>query len=102
MKVSHQKYRISYDEIEKEYVEHSPNDDDEMIEIKNAINELSELDRAILVMYADIGSMEKTGKKFGVSAATIYAQIRRIRENIKDKVKYDRYTNNSNNNLLHS
>ena len=61
-------------------------DDDRMYKIKQIINELDDLDRAILIMYADEGSMAKAGRKFNVSAATIYTNIKRIRQVIKEKL----------------
>ena len=50
------------------------------------INELDDLDKALLIIYADEGSMAKAGKKFNVSAATIYTNIKRIRQVIKEKL----------------
>ena len=61
-------------------------DDDRMYKIKQIINELDDLDRAILIVYADEQSMAKAGKKFNVSAATIYTNIKRIRNIIKEKL----------------
>ena len=57
-----------------------------MFRLKQIINELDDLDRAILIVYADEGSMAKAGKKFNVSAATIYYNIKRIRQIIKEKL----------------
>ena len=57
-----------------------------MFKLKQIIDELDDLDRAILIIYADEGSMAKAGKKLNVSAATIYANIKRIRDIIKDKL----------------
>ena len=78
--------RIPLQKIEEEYTKDSINDDDEMYRLKEVIEDLDDLDRALLIMYADEGSMAKTGKKFGVSSATIYAHIKRIREIIKSKL----------------
>ena len=61
-------------------------DDDQMFRLKEIINELDDLDRAILIVYADEGSMKKAGSKFNVSAATIYYNIKRIRQIIKEKL----------------
>ena len=57
-----------------------------MFRLKQIIDELDDLDRAILIVYAAEGSMKKAGKKFNVSAATIYSNIKRIRQIIKDKL----------------
>lgn len=77
---------VPYSKIEEEYEGDFLKDDDQMFKLKQIINELDDLDRAILIVYADEGSMAKTGKKFNVSAATIYYNIKRIRNIIKEKL----------------
>ena len=81
-----QKPHISLKKIQEEYADDIFVDDDKMYELKQIINELDDLDKAILIVYADEGSMEKTGKKFNVSSATIYYNIKRIRNIIKEKL----------------
>ena len=83
--ISH-KQTPSLQKIEEEYIGDFLKDDDQMFKIKQIINELDDLDRAILIVYADEGSMKKAGSKFNVSAATIYTHIKRIRQIIKDKL----------------
>jgi RNA polymerase sigma-70 factor (ECF subfamily) len=77
---------ISLQKIEEEYADDIFVDDDWMYKIKQIIEDLDDLDKAILIVYADEGSMAKTGKKFNVSAATIYSRIKRIRQIIKEKL----------------
>ena len=81
-----QKQHISLQKIIDEYNSDIFVDDDKMYELKQIINELDDLDKALLIVYADEGSMAKTGKKFNVSAATIYTNIKRIRQIIKEKL----------------
>ena len=81
-----QKPHISLKKIQEEYADDIFVDDDDMYKLKQIINELDDLDKAILIVYADEGSMEKTGKKFNVSSATIYYNIKRIRIIIKEKL----------------
>ena len=81
-----QKPHISLKRIEEEYADDIFVDDDKMYELKQIINELDDLDKALLIVYADEGSMAKAGKKFNVSAATIYSNIKRIRQVIKEKL----------------
>ena len=81
-----QKQHTSLSKIIDEYNSDILVDDDNMYKLKQIINELDDLDRAILIVYADEGSMAKAGKKFNVSAATIYANIKRIRQIIKEKL----------------
>ena len=81
-----QKQHISLSKIIDEYNSDIFVDDDRIFKLKEVINELDDLDRAILIVYADEGSMAKAGKKFNVSAATIYSNIKRIRQIIKEKL----------------
>jgi len=81
-----QKQHTSLSKIIDEYNSDIFVDDDRIFRLKEVINELDDLDRAILIMYADEGSMAKAGKKFNVSAATIYSNIKRIRQIIKEKL----------------
>ena len=81
-----QKQHTSLSKIIDEYNSDILVDDDRIFRLKEIINELDDLDRAILIVYADEGSMAKAGKKFNVSAATIYTNIKRIRQEIKEKL----------------
>ena len=83
--ISH-KQQISLKKIEEEYEGDFLKDDDQTYKLKQIIDELDDLDKAILIVYADEGSMAKAGKKFNVSAATIYTNIKRIRQEIKEKL----------------
>ena len=80
------KQQVSLSKIEEEYEGDFLKDDERMFKLKQIIDELDDLDRAILIIYADEGSMAKAGKKLNVSAATIYANIKRIRDIIKEKL----------------
>ena len=80
------KEHISLSKIIDEYDSNIFIDDERMYKIKQIINELDDLDKAILIVYADEGSMAKAGRKFNVSAATIYTNIKRIRQVIKEKL----------------
>ena len=80
------KEHISLQKIIDEYDSNIFIDDERMYKIKQIINELDDLDKALLIIYADEGSMAKAGKKFNVSAATIYSNIKRIRQIIKEKL----------------
>ena len=80
------KEHISLQKIIDEYDSDIFIDDDRIFKLKEIINELDDLDKAILIVYADEGSMAKAGSKFNVSAATIYTNIKRIRQVIKEKL----------------
>lgn len=80
------KQHTSLQKIEEEYEGDFLKDDDQMFKLKQIIENLDDLDRSILIMYAEKGSMAKTSKLFNVSAATIYSNIKRIRQIIKEKL----------------
>lgn len=80
------KPHISYQKIAEEYSSDIFIDDDRMHRIKEIIGNLDDLDQALLIIYAEKGSMAKTGKIFNVSAATIYSNIKRIRQIIADNL----------------
>lgn len=80
------KQQISLQKIEEEYEGDFLKDDDQMFKLKQIIENMDDLDKAILIMYAEKGSMAKTSKLFNVSAATIYTNIKRIRQIIKEKL----------------
>lgn len=82
------KQHTSLKKIEEEYIGDFLKDDDQMFKLKQIIENLDDLDKAILIVYADEESMAKAGKKFNVSAATIYTNIKRIRNIIKEKLDY--------------
>ena len=84
--ISHKQQTPSLKKIEEEYISDIFVDDDRMYKIKQIIDELDDLDKALLIVYADDGSMAKAGIKFNVSAATIYTNIKRIRQIIKEKL----------------
>ena len=80
------KQRISYQKLEEEYASDIFIDDDKLYKIKEIIDNLDDLDKALLIIYSEEGSMAKAGRKFNVSAATIYSNIKRIRNIIKEKL----------------
>lgn len=78
--------RISYTKIEEEYDADFLQDTEEIYRIKQIIKELDDVERAVLLIYADQGSMAKTGKILCVSPATICSHIQKIREKIKERL----------------
>lgn len=53
--------------------------------IKHIIYEkLSETDKRVLLLYAELGSQRKVGEKLGVSASTVNILIKKIRKQIFD------------------
>lgn len=78
--------RISLQKIIDEYEGDIFKDDDYMYRLKEIIDSLPDLDKALLIVYSDEMSMAKTGKKFGVSSTTIHQRIKKIREYIKERL----------------
>lgn len=64
-------------------------DTDELIALYNAINQLSEADRIILYLYAELGSLRAVGRTLGVS----YTTARKAVIEIKDKLFKTLYDN---------
>ena len=60
---------------------------DDVLMLKEAINNLSDADRIIFVMYAEYGSLRKVGKQLGVSHSIIYKNIMRIKKQIYDFIR---------------
>lgn len=50
--------------------------------VKKAVSNLEDVDRTIIILYAEKGSLRKVGKMLGVSHQTIKTEIDRIRKKI--------------------
>lgn len=75
--------------IKEIYEDYSPDnslfsDEDTKINfLKNIIfNKLNEVDRRIILMYAETGSLRKLGKELGISASSALIKIKEIRNKI--------------------
>ncbi len=64
------------------------NDEEEKIRrVKQVImTEIDPVDRVLFLMYTDCGSLRKLGAHFGVSHTTLAKEIRRIKQEIIDKL----------------
>ena len=67
--------------------------DDDILMIKRAMDNLSDGDRIIFVLYCEYGSLRKVAKQFGVSHSIIYKNINRIKREMYDFIKLN--SNNS-------
>ena len=61
-------------------------DDEQMIRIKQAVQNLSDADRIIFILYCETGSLRDVGKMLGVSHTTIFKTIKQIKKDILDYV----------------
>ena len=61
--------------------------DDDILNLKQAMDSLSDADRIIFVLYAEYGSLRKVGKQLGVSHSIVYKNIRRIKTEMLGWIK---------------
>ena len=75
-------------------------EDSKINNLKNIIyNKLDEVDRRIILMYAETGSLRKLGKELGVCATTAQSKINEIRRKIYD---YNKPPSHSTDNSIHN
>lgn len=59
----------------------------EINKIKNIIyNDLDEVERRIILLYAELGSLRKLGKELGVSASSAFLKIKNIKKKILESL----------------
>lgn len=68
---------------------------EDMLLLKQAMNNLSDADRVIFVLYCEYGSLRKVGKKLGVSHSIIYKNITRIKREMYEYIKLNCNSSNS-------
>ena len=81
-----QETKISLKKIYEDYESDPLKDTEEMYALKEAIKGLPVGDRAMMLLYADLGSIYRVGTLLKVHPTTVYSNIKRIREAIKDKI----------------
>lgn len=73
--------------IEEEYLIHSPDEDDEMYQLKEALkNALNPLERKIFITYLEQGTYVQTAKTFKVCVPTVSKYINNLKTKIIDYV----------------
>lgn len=61
-------------------------DEEEVRRLKYIVNErLGEVDRTIMILYADLQSYRKLGSRLGISHTIVQREVRRIRRRIRDE-----------------
>lgn len=58
-------------------------EDEKINKIKNIIYNLTEPEKRIILMYAELGTLRKLGKELGVSTSSAYLKVLDIRNKIK-------------------
>lgn len=84
---------ISKNEMKEILEDYAPDDDifseedEDINRLKHIVyDELDEVDKRVLLMYAELGTLEKVGKELGVSRASSCLKIKEIRKKIYDKL----------------
>lgn len=75
--------KYDVDSLYDEYLEFDMfKDDDDKLVLLDAINQLSEVDKRILVLYAEIGNLRDLGVALNVSTPTIWKRVKAIKEQV--------------------
>ena len=70
--------------------EYKPNileDDEEMYRIKQVVDNLQEVDRIIFLLYTELHSFTALSAILGISRSSCFWTVKRIREEIKEKLQ---------------
>ena len=70
--------------------EYKPNileDDEEIYQIKQAVDNLQEVDRIIFLLYTELRSFTALSAILGISRSSCFWTVKRIREEIKEKLQ---------------
>lgn len=95
MKAMKESQKIKLKDIYADYEPDPLKDTEEMHTLKEVIKGLSVGDRAIMLLYTDLGSIYKVGELLKIHPTTVYSNIKRIREIIKSKIgNENRYLQN--------
>ena len=70
--------------------EYKPNileDDEEIYQIKQAVDNIQEVDRIIFLLYTELRSFTALSAILGISRSSCFWTVKRIREEIKEKLQ---------------
>ena len=71
----------------KEYEPNILEDDEEMYRIKQVVDNLQEVDRIIFLLYTELRSFTALSAILGISRSSCFWTVKRIREEIKEKLQ---------------
>lgn len=82
------KQRIKDIKEEYKFTDDIFNDDDKRAYIAKKVifEQLNEIDRTIILLYTETGSLRQLGKILGCPHSTIRPEVNRIKEDIKEKI----------------
>ena len=78
--------KIDIDKILEEYKPDNSlftEEDEDINKLKNIIYSLTEPEKRIILLYAELGTFRKLGKELGVSTSSAYLKVLDIRNKIK-------------------
>lgn len=78
--------KINIDKILEEYKPDNSlftEEDEKINKLKNIIYSLTEPEKRIILLYAELGTFRKLGKELGVSTSSAYLKVLDIRNKIK-------------------
>ena len=78
-----QETKVSLKKIYEDYEPDPLKDTEEMYALKEAIKNLPVGDRAMMLLYADLGSIYRVGSLLRVHPTTVYSNIKRIKQELK-------------------
>lgn len=76
--------------LRKALEEYAPNvmkDSEEAYELKQSLGQLSEVDRIVILLYAELRSFTQLSLILGVSRSSCYWMVKRIREELKESLR---------------
>lgn len=76
--------------LRKALEEYAPNimkDSEEAYKLKESLEQLSEVDRIVILLYAELRSFTQLSQILGVSRSSCYWMVKRIREELKESLK---------------
>ena len=79
--------RVSLKKIYEDYEPDALNDTEEVYALKKAIRDLPVGDRVMMLLYADLGSIYKVGELLHVHPTTVYSNLKRIKDTLKNKIE---------------
>ena len=85
MKAMKESQKIKLKDIYAEYEPDTLNDTEETYTLKEAIKSLPVGDRVMMLLYADLGSIYKVGELLHVHPTTVYSNLKRIKETLKEQ-----------------
>lgn len=82
--------RLSETSLQRIIEEYQPNvlqDDDTTFQLKSVIQNLNEIDKRVLILYADLHSLRNVAKVLDTTVYFVDSKLRDIRKKINNKLK---------------